>query len=194
MTNTAAKVISGKPVATGGVLFAPRGTTLPATNAAPTTGFTAAGYVAESGLTKSESREFNTIKEWGGLTVKKTQNGYEATFQFAFLEYLNADAAKAVYGDSAVTVTAANTTHGEQIKVTVKGQEAPHLGWVFDMADGDAVTRITIGDGQITEVGDTAFATSDAAVREVTVTCYPDANGVLFTELSDDGVKTTGGA
>lgn len=189
MTNSAAKVVSGKPVATGGVLAAPVGTAMPTTaRGTIDAAFDALGYVAEDGVTKSESRETNDIKEWGGLTVKKTQTGFEATFQFAFLEYLNADAAKTIYGDSAVAVTAGTETHGEQIEITVSGQEAPHRAWIFDMAEGLTRTKVCIGDGQITEVGDTTYSTDGAAQRQVTITAYPDADGVLYRELTDDGV------
>lgn len=189
MTNSAGKVISGKPVATGGVLSAPLGTAMP-TSATGTidVAFVPHGYVADDGVTKSESRETNDIKEWGGLTVKKSQTGFEASFQFSFLEYLNAGAAKTIYGDSAVAVTAGNETHGEQIEVSVSGQEAPHRSWIFDMAEAGTKQKICIGDGQITEVGDTTFSTDGAAVRQVTLTAYPDDDGVLYRELTDDGV------
>jgi hypothetical protein len=189
MTNTAGKVISGKPVATGGVLSAPVGTALPtAANGAIDEDFVPHGYVTEDGVTKSESRDTNEIKEWGGLTVKKSQTGFEATFQFAFLEYLNAGAAKTIYGDDAVSVTPANGSHGEQIAIAVSGQEAPHRAWIFDMADGLTKTKVCIGDGQITEVGDTSYSVDGAATRDVTITVYPDSEGVLYTELTDDGV------
>lgn len=186
---TASKVVSGKPVTTGGVLAAPLGTALPADTAVTlNAAFIGLGYVTEGGVARAEERESNETKAWGGLVVKKTQTGFSATFQLELLEYLNPDGAKAIYGDSAVTVTAATVSLGTRIKVEVKGQEAPHKAWVFDMVDGVARTRITVGDGQVTETGTTTYATEDAVVRPITITCYPDANGVLFTELSDDGV------
>lgn len=190
MTNTATNVINGTPAATGGVLYAPLKTPMPGTavTAIPD-GFTAGGYVSEDGLTKSESRDTNSIKEWGGLTVKRSQTGYEATFAFAFLEYLSVHGAKVIYGESSVTVTEATTTHGTQMRVAVKGQAAPHLSWIFDMADGDAVVKILVPDGQVSETDDTAFGNSDAAGRGVTITAFPDEDGVLFYELTDDGIK-----
>jgi hypothetical protein len=187
---SATNVVAGKPVATGGVLAAPLGTALPAdTSTTPNAAFKGLGYVSEDGVKKSENRDSSEIKEWGGLTVKKSQTGFEATFQFQLLEYLNPDGAKAVYGDSAVTVTAASASHGAQMSVAVNGSAAPHKAWIFDMFDGLAKVRIAIPDGQITDVGDTSFDASDGAVRDVTITCYPVA-GVLYTELTDDGLVT----
>jgi len=188
--NTASNVVNGTPAATGGVLYAPLRTPLPGTavTAIPS-GFNSGGYVSEDGMTKSESRDVNSIKDWKGLTVKRSQTGFEATFQFAFLEYLGEAGAIAVYGENAVTVTPATADHGKQMKVAVKGDVAPHLSWIFDMADGDAVIRILVPDGQVTETGDTPFGNSDAAVRDVTISAFPDEDGVLFYELTDDGIK-----
>jgi len=191
MGNKSTRVINGKPVASGGVLIGPLGTTLPTTavsTIAPA--FIGAGYISEGGVTKSESRDVNEVKEWGGLTVKKSTTGFAVTLAFQFLEYLNPDSARAVYGDAAVTVVPATSTHGEQMKVAVSGQDAPHKTWVFDMADGLAHLRVLVPDGQITETGDTPYSNSDGAVRDVTLSAYPDADGVLVYELSDDGVLT----
>lgn len=190
MTNNASAVINGTPAATGGVLYAPLGTTMPGTAVTEVpAGFTAGGYVTEDGLTKSESRDTNSIKDWSGLTVKRSQTGYEATFQFAFLEYLSEHGAKVIYGSEAVTITPATDQHGKQMRVAVKGKASPHLSWIFDMADGDAVIKILVPDGQVSETGDTTFGNSDPAGRDVTLTAFPDADGVLFYELTDDGLK-----
>jgi hypothetical protein len=192
--NTAGKVISGKSKVTGGVLTAPTGTAgrtdpkggIPA-------GYSPNGYVSEDGLSKTENRDVTTIKEWSGLVVKRTQTGFEVEFSFAFLEYLNADAAKAIYGEDAVEVTPATTAHGEQMIVTVSGKEAPRLAWIFDMADGDAVISIELPDAQVTATGDTSYNTSGAALRQVTLTAYYDDEiGGFYRELSDDGIKVTG--
>lgn len=191
MGNKSSRVINGKPVAAGGVLAGPLGTTLPTTAVSTlATALIGLGYISEGGVTKSESRDTNEVKEWGGLTVKKSTTGFGVTLAFQFLEYLNPDAAKSIYGDAAVTVTPATSTTGEQMKVSVSGQDAPHKTWVFDMADGGAHLRVLVPDGQITETGDTPYSNSDGAVRDVVLSAYPDANGVLVYELSDDGVKT----
>ncbi|ROP78327.1 hypothetical protein EDF18_0973 [Frigoribacterium sp. PhB107] len=190
MVNTASKVVNGKPNASGGVLFAPLGTAFPATAiAAIPTGFRAGGYVSEDGVTKSESRDSATTKDWGGLTIKRTQTGYELTVAFAFLEYLNAEAAKTIYGADNVTVTPATADHGEQMRIAYRGQESPHLTWILDMADGASRTKFLIPDGQVAEIGDTTWSSADAALRDVTLSLIPNADGVFAWELTDDGVK-----
>jgi hypothetical protein len=191
MANSAARVINGKPVAAGGVALGPLGTTLPETATSDLDpALIRAGYISEDGVTKSESRDTNELKDWGGLTVKKSTTGFAVTLQFQFLEYLNPVGARAVYGDQNVTVTAATEEHGELMKIAVTAADAPHLAWVFDMADGTAHLKVLISDGQITEVGDTPYSNSDGAVRDVTVSAFPDEDGVYVYELTDDGRKT----
>lgn len=189
MANAASNVISGKPLATGGILVAPKGTALPTTfGAAPNAAFKSVGYVAEDGVEKSEDRSFSEIKDWAGLTVKKSQNGFTVEFSFGFLEYLNAEAAKAIYGDSAVTVTAGTVSTGTLLNVAVDGTEPPHKAWIFEMADGLAKTRIVIPDGQVTATDSTTYNAEDAAIRNVTLTAYPDASGKYYYEYNTDGV------
>lgn len=189
MANDANKVISGIPAVAGGVLAGPRGTTLPTTAVAtPNVALKAMGYISDSGLERSEDRSTSDILEWGGKLVKRKQTGFAVELTFAFLEYLNADAAKTVYGDTAVTVTPADAAHGTQIAIAVNGDESPHLSWVFDMADGAAKIRLAVPDGQITSTDTIGYTRDGAALRTVTVTAYPDASGNFLYEYTDDGV------
>lgn len=189
MANDASKVISGTPNVAGGVLAGPKGTALP-TSAVATlnAALKPMGYIGDSGLERSEDRSTNDILEWGGKLVKRKQTGFVEELTFAFLEYLNADAAKTIYGDSAVTVTAANATHGTQTAIAVNGSEAPHLSWVFDMVDGPAKIRLAVPDGQITSTDTIGYTRDGAALRTVTVTAYPDSSGNYVYEYTDDGV------
>ena len=68
--NNANYVTAGKPKVGGAVHVAPLGTTLP-TSAGETLGgeWLDVGYISEDGVTNSNSRETNAVKEWGGNTV-----------------------------------------------------------------------------------------------------------------------------
>ena len=96
---TATNVTTGKRRVDGGIYFAPAGTT-PPTNA--TTSLAAAfknlGYISEDGVTNSLSKETADIKEWGGDTVDTVLNGQTDTFSFKFIESLNVDTLKCIYG------------------------------------------------------------------------------------------------
>lgn len=191
MTNKASNVFSGKPLATGGILVGPSGTALPTTVvAALNAALKSVGYVSDDGVEKDESRDFSEIKDWGGLTVKKSQSGFGIEMSFGFLEYFNAEGAKAIYGDAAVTAVAADGTHGAQLNIAVDGAESPHMVWVFEMADGLAKTRVVVPDGQVTATGATTYNSDDAAKRDVTISLYPDASGKYYYEYNDDGLIT----
>ena len=58
------------------------------------------------------------------------------------------------------------------------------------MKDGDARIVIAVPDGQITEVGEVTFASNAAVGWNVTLSCYPDANGNSIYIMTDDGVVT----
>lgn len=189
MANNADNVISGTPNVAGGVLAGPRGTTLPTSaTATMNAALIAMGYISDSGLERSEDRSTADIIEWGGKIVKRKQTGFVEELTFAFLEYLNPNAAKTIYGDSAVVVTPADATHGKQIAIAVSGDEAPHKSWVFDMADGLAKIRLVVPDGQITSTDTIGYTRDGAALRTVTVSAYPDAAGNFLYEYADDGV------
>lgn len=190
MVNDAGNVFSGAPQATGGVLYNAVNTGKPTTAVSTLTGWIAAGYVSEDGVSRDESRDFSKIKEWGGGVVKQSQTEFGEELTFAFLEYLNPEPAKLIYGDTAVTTSAATSTHGAQMVISVKGTEAPHHAYLIDMFDGDKRVRLYIGDGQITSTDTIEYKKDGGALRSVTIAAYPDANGDYIVELTDDGRTT----
>lgn len=191
MANDVSKIIAGTPLATGGVLIGDTGSTLPtdATTAADVA-FLSAGYVGEDGLTESGSRTTDKKKEWGGRVVRVLQTDYSLTYQFAFLESRNSTVLKTVFGDDNVTTTAADDSHGLQQAIKKNADLIPHKSFIFEMKDGDVKTRVVVPDGQITEVGDITWTNGDLVQYQVTVECFPDANGNNAYEYTDDGQVT----
>lgn len=192
MPNTAANVAAGIPLATGGVLIGALTATLPTSATAATTGFTAAGYVGEDGVTESYDRSTEKVRAWGGDTVKVVQTEFGATYQFTFLETLNADVLKAVYGDANVTTTAATTTTSQLHTVKVTGQALPHKSFIFELKDGYTKIRIVVPDGQITEVGEITYSDAEVIGYQVTVEAFADSSGVNAYKYLDNGLKSDG--
>lgn len=181
-------VVQGIPVATGGVLIGTSGATLPVTAAAATTGFTALGFVADSGLTESRNRTTDKTKAWGGAVVKVAQTEYSETYQFTLYETLNVNVQKAINGSANVTTSAATSAHGALMAIARNKNVLPKLPWIFDMKDGDTKDRVVLPLGQITNVGDVVY--SDAGVKgyPVTVEAFEDESGNCSYEYTDDGV------
>jgi hypothetical protein len=188
---TVANVVAGKPSSTGGVFIAPIGTTAP-TDATTVfaAAFTSAGYIGEDGVTESTETSVEKIKAWGGDPVKVMQTEHSVSFQFTFIETLNSDVLKAVYGDGNVTTTPATGAKGTLHKVNVKSGDLPHKFFAFQVKDGNATVRIVVPDGQITEVGEVTYSDSEVIGYQVTVEAFAGAGGVKVTKYLDDGVTT----
>jgi hypothetical protein len=193
MANTAANVVAGKPLATGGVLIGATTATGPADATTTPTGFTASGYVGEDGVTESNERSTDRIRAWGGDTVKVVQTEHNVTYAFTFLETLNTDVLKAVYGDDNVTPTAATSTVGKLHTVLVNAATLPHKSFVFEVKDGDAKIRIYIPDGQITEVGEITYSDSEVVGYQVTIEAFADASGNKAYKYMNDGKPSVTG-
>jgi hypothetical protein len=187
MANTAANVVAGVPLATGGILIGALSAAAPTTAQGALPGFTAAGYIGDSGVVETNERSTDKIRAWGGDTVKVVQTEHNVSYQFTFLETLNADVLKAVYGDDNVTTTAATASTGTLHEVSINGATLPHKSYVFEVKDGDAKIRIYIPDGQITEVGDVAYSDGEVVGYEVTVEAFGDDLGNKAYKFLDNG-------
>jgi hypothetical protein len=190
MANDSNKVLAGKPLATGGVLVAPTGSTAP-TNAATAldAAFKALGYVGEDGLTEAAERSTDKIKAWGGDVVKVVQTDYAVTYTFTLIETLNADVLKTVHGASNVTTTAATVSTGTIQAVKLNSDTLTRQAFVFEVKDGAARIRIYVPQGQITEVGEVTYSDEDVIGYEVTVEAFRDSTlGANAIKYIDDGV------
>lgn len=185
----ASNVLSGRPLPAGGIFIAPKGTALPTTaTVALNVAFKTAGYIHEDGLTESLERSTEKIKAWGGDTVKIVQTEFGVQYSFTFIETLNADVLKAVYGTSNVTTTAATASTGTLQTVKLNGEVLPRQSFAFEVKDGTARIRIVVPDGQITEVGEVTYNDGEVIAYPVTVECFPDSSGNQAYKYIDDGV------
>ncbi|MET7741980.1 hypothetical protein [Streptomyces sp. NPDC005385] len=183
-------VLTGKPLATGGVLVAPLASTAPtdaktALNAA----FKGVGYIGEDGLTETADRSTDKVKAWGGDVVKVVQTDYAVTYTFTVIETLNVEALKLVYGASNVTTTAATSTTGTLQSVKLNSDTLPRQSFVFEVKDGDARIRIYVPNGQVTEIGEVTYSDEDVIATEVTVEAYRDSTlGANAIKYIDDNI------
>lgn len=190
MANSVANVAAGKPLATGGIWLGELGSTAPTDVSAPlNASYKAAGYIGEDGVTEGGERSTSKIKAWGGDVVKIVQDEHSLTYSFKFIEAMNGDVLKAVYGADNVTTTDATASAGTIHEVKMKGDILPHFAIVFEIKDGDNRIRISAPDVQITEVGEVTYADGDVIGYEVTIECFADAEGVKATKWLDNGVK-----
>lgn len=191
-TVNASNIFVGAPdqASSGAVFSAAVGSTAPTDAITALAGaFTSSGYVTVDGVSLSADRTVTGIRDWSGKTVRTVSDETSATVSFNLLE-LSSDGAKQAFGASKVTVTAANSTHGAQLAITADGEMPEPKAWAFNMKDGIRKVRLYIPVGQVTDLPDMTFTAGDAINIPVTITCYPDSNGVLYQVFTDDGITT----
>lgn len=173
-------VTTGKPKVSGSVFIGSSSAAAPTDATSELdTGWTALGYVGEDGVTNENSPETDSKKAWGGDVVLKLQTEKPDTFTFKLISALDPDVLKAVYGDDNVTGTLA-----DGITVVATGTELTEKQWVIDMVMRDnAVKRIYIPSGSISEVGEIVYKDDEEVGYELTIMAMPDSNGATHKEF-----------
>ena len=179
MSTDATKVTAGKPMVGGAVHWAPSGTALPASASATLADtYVDMGYISEDGVTNSNERESEEIKAWGGDTVLTPQTGKTDTWSMTFIESMNINVLKRVYGEDNVSGALAT---GITVKSNASELEAGV--WVIDMIlTENHLKRIVIPNGKITEIGEVSYTDSDVTGFECTITALPGADGDTHKE------------
>lgn len=188
MAQTVSNVSAGKPALASGVYRAAAGTT-PPTDASTSlaSAFKALGYCGDGGVVNSNSPSSTDIKAWGGDTVLTIQEEKPDTFKCTFMEALNIEVLKAIYGSSNVTGSLASG-----LTVTATSDEQEDAVWVIEMILSNSTSkRIVIPHGKITEIGDVSYTDSDAIGYEVTITALPDASGNTHYEYFKQATSGT---
>jgi hypothetical protein len=168
---------------TGTINYGPAGTALPedavtALDAA----FDEVGYAGEDGIVQTINEDRTDIKAWqNGDVVRKVRTSHDVTYSFTMLE-TNLTSLEIYYGDGSVSGTLADGV------VEVRGDAGTRGEWVLHVIDGDNLIRIVLPDGEVTERGDVNFVNAEAIAYPVTVTAYPDVDGVkAYLYLAADG-------
>lgn len=152
----------------GEVSVGPTATTAPTSAAATLTGFTGLGYVSEDGVTETVDRSIDDIKAWqNAATVRSTITDASVTYQFTLIE-TTVDTVEAALGAS-VTQSATEGTY-----TIVAGSTGGRKSFVIDVIDGANLKRIYIAEGEVTELGDTVYASGEAIGYAVTLKAYTD--------------------
>ena len=165
-------VSTGQPAVAGAIYRAPVGTELPVdATSTLNSAFKTFGYISEDGLTNSNSRNTQTVKDWSGADIMTLQTEKTDTFKYKMMEVKNVEVLKDIYGDSNVYGTLEN---GISIHVNAKELEAH--SYVVDVLLSDGyLKRIVIPNAKVTEIADLVYKKTEAMGYEVTITALPDS-------------------
>lgn len=171
-------VTASKPKVGGAVYRAPLGTVLP-TDATSELNeeFKSLGYISEDGVVNSNSMTAEKVKAWGGDVVLEDETEKTDSLKMKFIEGLNVDVMKAVYGDD-------NVIGDLKTGITIKANSVPQKEccWVIDMILKGALKRVVISNGKVTSVGDIAYKNGQPVAYETTISAIPDAEGQTHYE------------
>lgn len=144
------------------------------------TDFEAVGLIGEDGITGGNDQSVNDHFALGGILVRTTRSKHKSTFKVVVLEDNPVVFGLVNPGSEAETI-------GGETHRTVKVPTTNRQSFVVETTDGDVFRRRYIPTGEVTDVGDEMVAKDDElAKRELTITVYPDADGVLWHDWSDD--------
>lgn len=180
MAKNNAKLVSvGKPVVTGALNAAPVGTPLPTDAAKPLNeAFVNLGYCGEDGVKNQNEKDSEDFKAFGGDVVLTVNTSRKETLSFTFIQVLDEDVLKEVYGADNVT-----TSEDGTLVVKHNSKNLPHRSYVIEMLmSNGAVKRIVIPDCMITEIGEVTYKDDELVAYPVTLSCFPDKNGDTVIE------------
>lgn len=174
----------GTDASTGYFFHAPANTALPTdpTATLPST-WEKVGYVTADGLTFSQDRSTQDLKDWANKVRRTIMTDHNETIKMGIMETTE-ETMKVLFGEDNVTAVAATTASGKKITVNLSSSSLPEPeAFLFLMKDGDAVTMIGTKKGQITELGDVTLAPSDAITWDATIKGLDDG----WQLITDDG-------
>ena len=180
----------GAGLATGMFFHAPAGTALPAYPSAELAeAWEEVGFVAQDGITWHHGRSGEVLKDWSNTIRRVLESSDDKTIAVPIISTTE-EVLKTIFGAGNVDAEAANTTHGNLLKVAsadgiMSGEEA----FLFLMKDGDDMIAIGTTSGFISALDDITFAPGSPITWNATV------NMSNWTMILDDGQVTasTGG-
>lgn len=149
--------------------------------------FTSSGYFSEDGVNLSTSVSTTDIREWNRAVVRRLLEEFDGTMSGTLIQ-LDEEAAKQCFGSSNVTKTAANATHGEQLRIALGAHLPEAQAWALRMKDGPAKFLVLIPNGQVTSGVDITFAANDAINLPIEISANDDGTGNSIYIFTDDGV------
>lgn len=163
---------------------APAGTELPAFDTPLTeSDWEAVGLLSEDGSSETRSDDTADHYAWGGILVRSTKSRHKRQLTVTCLEDNLTVFGLVNPGSTAATTDGVN-------RRTYRVPQSDPRSFVMELRDGDIIKRRHIPRGEVESVGDIAMSDSALTAYALTITIYPDAEGVLYEDYDNDPQAT----
>lgn len=185
-----ANVAAAKPLAAGGVYYAPIGTALPTdASTALAAEFIGLGYVSEDGIVPEREQSVEQILAWGGDVVEALVTEDAKSFEFTLLEVFSSAVQKFLHGEDNVVVTPGVAgTSGETVTITDKAFKPEDCVLVFDMRHEGKKRRVVVTSANVAVTGEEPWVDGGLSAYTLTATALKDANGTRVIEFLEGEV------
>jgi hypothetical protein len=154
---------------------APEGTAAPTGMVAPSTPYKDLGAMSTDGLSENLAQSRTEFKRWGSISVFKTViTDQKHEFKVKFLE-TNVNVLSLFY--RVATPTPDATSHIISITDDTTGKLDPRT-FLFDVLEGTNHIRFYVPNGEVTNVDSPVYKLDGLVEYGVTITAYPDSNGI----------------
>ena len=180
-TMDASQVTVGAAKATGAVFVAPQGTALPtdASTALPSA-FVLLGFTSDAGVQISESSSSNSIRAWEErIEVFNARTEYTESVSFMPIQ-CNADVAKLMWGDDAVTVDSQTGS----IHVKHHGRILEPVVIAIETTPRENIVKRYAGTFQLTERGEQTMDGTQVDGRQLTFNAVAENDGTTMHEFT----------
>lgn len=178
----------GIGLASGMFYHAPAGTALPSYPSATLGGsWVEVGDVTQDGITLALNKTTEALKNWANVTKRVILTDHSETIE-APIQDTTAEVFKTIVGADNVTITPANSTHGNLVSVALSESSLPaEEAFLFLMKDEDDMIAIGCTNAQITSIANVTFAPNGAIVWTPTITALESG----WKLITDDGDVTS---
>jgi len=168
------------------VYVAPVGTTAPVNvTTALAAGWEPIGLIGDEGITLGREQDTDDKFAYGGILVRTVRSKFKRTFTVVALED-NATVFGLLNPGSTATTSAGPTPPAGTTTRQVNIPNVAPVAMVLELVDGTNIKRLVIPRCEVSEVADTTISDVELAGTEFTVTVYPSAAGLFYTEVSND--------
>lgn len=189
---TSKNVFVGAPdqATTGAILTGPETDTIPAQiSDVVTTSLESSGYISEDGVTITPNDSNESIKDWSGSEIRRIITEFTGEIAWTHLE-LTKESAETFAGTANVSVSAATSSKGKQMRMAIGKLEGTARAYYFKIKDGARRALVFVPHGVIASRGEITLVNSGAMSLPVTLACLADAAGKHIYIYTDDGIFT----